>query len=375
MKNGIRCLLALCALLCLFGCGKREASPAPEASVSYADPEQMLTPEKLEHRDCETLGHVLSVPTCQKPATCYYCGHTEGELGAHDWTHATCRRRSTCTVCGAEQGELADHLFTEASCAGPASCVYCGLTTGEAKAHSFRGATCVSPSMCSVCMKKQGAALGHTWTEGSCTVDKVCTRCGRRQTAPGHRLEGGSCTEDSVCAVCGWHEPAKGHSFDENGVCTRCGKSRSAALQEEKTRTTEPASEEPTTALDVARLQSWNNTLAQLLETSYTKADEALDGGDFEQDKETAAEAAAALAEAVDLLKEMQTFCADNPELAAVSAQAKIIRNVIEDASKTKEFYESTFSSSVQRIRRASYDAQQILPKLVKAISALEKTK
>jgi hypothetical protein len=368
----MRILFVVCAILCLASCGK--GKPQTEPSVSYVDPAEMLTPEKLEHRDCETLGHVMSLPTCLKKATCYYCGYSEGDYGPHDWTHATCKQRSACTVCGEETGDLADHLFTEASCAGPASCVYCGLTTGSAKAHNFRSATCVSPSMCAVCMQKQGGPLGHTWTKGSCTEDKVCTRCGRRQAAPGHNWTGGSCTEDSVCTVCGAKQPAPGHDFDENGICTKCGKSRSAAAIEEKTRTTEPETEVPTTAAaEIARLQSGNDTLARLLQTAYEQADEALNADSFEQGEQTAKDAASSLADAVTTIAEMREYSAAYPELSAVSDQLVIIRRSIEDASKTKAFYEATFRDNVLKIRKAAYDGQQGLPKLVKAITAAEK--
>ena len=349
----IFCILLLGVLLfMLCACGNQSTSPDASTTELYLDPEALLNVEEIQKHDCEIHGHVFSKPTCQKAATCYYCGMTQGSVGAHDFTHATCLAKAICTVCGMEKGGYADHVFTKATCAAPASCTVCGITSGSALAHNWQAATCLSPSMCSGCMKKQGSALGHVWTGGSCTEGKVCSRCGRRTEAPGHKMTKGSCTEDAVCTVCGYTEKAKGHTF-ENGVCTVCGKTTGQAQADDATRTTVlPTTEIETTQepVDIELLESYGTRLAALLEQAHTDADDAI-GLAGEESRKRGQAAVDGLRSCMELTDEAIEYCSGDARLKSAAEKLTAIQNAIRKSAGIQSFSDAEFIKTMVTVR------------------------
>ena len=369
-------LLALLVLLCVFlvSC-RRDPDPVQmtESTTEYVIDEQaLLKADEVVRHDCSVHGHVFSKATCQKAATCYYCGEQTGGLAAHDWMHATCMQKATCTVCGAEKGDFAAHRFTKATCAAPASCAVCGAKSGGALAHHFRAATCVSPSMCSVCMKKQGSALGHIWTGGSCTEDQVCSRCKRHLPAPGHKMTGGSCTEDAVCSVCGYVEKAKGHNYVD-GVCTVCGKTAEDVRREDATRTTTALVTEVETTLpeiDVAALTQYGETIRTYLQTAHDEADASISAS-AEEGKTLATSATENLRAAGSQIDEAILLCKSDKRLKPALDALNAVGNAIKKSAAVQSFYDSTFIKSVTTIRADSTKGLDALKAYEKAIQNL----
>ena len=352
MKKRFLCMVLLCVLLCLCACGREDSAPTTEYVLNA---EALLNAEEIQKHDCDVHGHVYSVATCQKKATCYYCGAQTGALGKHDWMRATCLRRATCTVCGAEQGDFGEHRFTKATCAAASSCAVCGAKSGSALSHRFRAATCVTPSICTGCMRKQGKALGHTWTGGSCTVGRTCTRCKRQEKAPGHTMRKGSCTEASVCSVCGYTEKAKGHQF-ENGVCTVCGKTTIQASQDAASTTgTTAVTEVETTAvpLDIAALQGYAETLETLLNQAHDEADDAIDAP-AETRQTIARSAVAHLSQAMQILDEATAKCNEDARTKPLAEKLTAIQKAIRKSAAIQNFYDSSFTNTMVTVRADS---------------------
>lgn len=364
------CALLLLGCAFLVSCRSRTTEPpkTTESTTEYViDADSLLDAEEVVHHDCSVHGHVFSKATCQKVATCFYCGEMTGELAPHDWMHATCIAKATCTVCGATTGSYAAHRFTKATCAGPASCSVCGATTGSALAHHFRAATCVSPSMCTGCMKKQGSALGHVWSGGSCTQGQTCSRCKRQLPAPGHKMTGGSCTTDAVCSVCGYTEKAKGHQYVD-GVCTVCGKTTFQAQQDDATRTTTAESTEVETTLpeiDVDQLNAFAGSIRTLLQTAHDSADASISAS-AEEGRALALSATDSLREAQALIEEAAAYCKTDARLKPAGDSLSAVGKAIQSSAAVKSFYDSTFIKTVTTIRADS-------TKALNALAAYEK--
>lgn len=369
-------LCAAIVLLCtvFVSCQKQPEPEKPsEPTTEYKiDEAALLDAEEVARHDCSVHGHVYSKATCQKPATCFYCGEETGEPAAHDWTRATCIKKAVCTVCGLEKDGFTDHRFTKATCAGPASCAVCGLTSGGALAHHFRAATCVSPAMCSGCMKKQGSALGHIWSGGSCTQGQVCSRCKRQMPAPGHKMTGGGCTVDAVCSVCGYTEKAKGHNYVE-GVCTVCGKTQFEAQQEEATRTTATVTTEVETtlpAIDTQTLTQYAEAIRGFLLTAHDEADASI-SVHAEEGRGLALSATENLRSAQAQIDEAITFCKSDARLKAASDALTAVGNAIRKSAAVTSFYDDTFIKSVTTIRADSTKGLDALKAYDKAIEKL----
>ena len=378
MKKVICVLLLLCCVI-LASCGKQQPEPekTTESTTEYViDEASLLTADAVAQHDCSVHGHVYSKATCQKAATCYYCGDQTGELGAHDWTHATCLKRATCTVCGIETGSYTGHRFTTATCAGPSSCAVCGLTTGSTLAHKFRAATCVTPSMCSVCLKTTGSALGHIWTGGgSCTEDQVCTRCKRHLTAPGHQMTGGSCTQDAVCSVCGYTEKAKGHQYVD-GVCTVCGKTEPPAQNEDATRpstTVSVSSTEVETTMppiDIAALTQYGEAIRAHLQAAHDDADASISAS-AEEGRALAQSATENLRAAQTQIDEAFAMCKADARLKAASDALNAVSSAIRKSAAVTTFYDATFLKTVTTIRADSTKGLDALKTYEKAVQKL----
>lgn len=370
----IVCVLLLLGCAFLASCRKAPdpAQPTAPTTEYQIDAGALLDAEEVVHHDCSVHGHVFSKATCQKVATCFYCGEQEGKLGAHDWTHATCIRKATCTVCGTEQGDFAAHRFTAATCAAPASCSVCGITTGSALSHHFRAATCISPSMCSTCMKKQGSALGHLWTGGSCTQGKVCSRCKRQLPAPGHKMTGGGCSEDAVCSVCGYTEKAKGHNYVD-GVCTVCGKTMVQAQHDDAMRTTTAVTTEVETTLppvNTEPLKKYSETIRTLLQTAHDEADAAIKlTGD--ESRENAASATENLREAHAQIDEAVALCKTDARLKDAADALETVKKTTRRSAAVQTFYDSTYLETITNVRADCTDGLKALKKFDAAIEKL----
>lgn len=373
MKKSL-CIGLLIACVFLVSCHREsEAEPSAVSTTEYViDADALLKAEEVARHDCTIHGHVFSKATCQKAATCFYCGAQKGELAAHDWMHATCLQKATCTVCGVTTGDFAAHRFTKATCAAPASCAVCGMTSGSALSHHFRAATCVSPSMCTVCMKKQGNALGHIWTGGSCTTGQVCTRCKRQLPAPGHKMVGGSCTEDAVCSVCGYTEKAKGHNYVD-GVCTVCGKTMMQAQQEDATRTTTALATEIETTLpelDTDALTQYGASIRTLLQSAHDKADDSITES-AETGRALALESTEDLRAAQTQIEEAIAFCRSDTRLKTAADALTAVAKTIQQSAKVNSFYDSTFLKTITTIRGDCTKALNQLSAYDKAIQNL----
>ncbi len=368
------CLLLLVGCTFLISCQKTsDPVQSAESTTEYViDADALLEAEEIVRHDCSIHGHVYSKATCQKVATCFYCGAQTGELADHDWTRATCLKKATCTVCGVEKGDFAAHRFTKATCAAPSSCSVCGKKTGSALSHHFRGATCVSPSMCTVCMKKQGSSLGHNWTGGSCTEGQICTRCNRRLPAPGHKMTGGGCTEDAVCSVCGYTEKAKGHIYVD-GVCTVCGKTVRQAQQEDATRTTTANTTEVETTLpeiDTETLTRFGETIRAYLQSAHDKADTSI-SAPSEEGRALALEATDDLRAAQTQIEEAIAFCKSDARLKPASEALTAVGKAIQKSAAVQSFYDSTFIKSITTIRADSTKGLTALQSYEKTIQKL----
>lgn len=374
-----RLLPILLVLLLCAACGRREDAPSqthPVPSGSQIDADALLEEADVAHYDCKTRGHIFSAATCQAPATCYYCGQTQGEKGAHDFTHATCLHKRTCTVCGLQTGDYAAHLYTAASCAGPASCAVCGAVGKAALGHHFLPATCVSPSRCSGCMRTKGSALGHQWTGGSCTEPQTCTRCSRQLPAPGHRMTDGSCTQDAVCTVCGYTVKAKGHQFDEKGVCTVCGQTKAEASRAEasvraslaqeselQTQTTEPP-------VDTDALLAYADTLETVLQQVHDTAHESISKS-YDEREQMLTQAVEQLRTVTATIDEAEKFCDGDARTAGLKKPLEAVRKAIRSDAAIRSFSGVDTVKTAVDMRANATAARKALAEYVKAVKAL----
>lgn len=154
----------------------------------------------------------LSAATCEKPATCPYCGYQTGSALGHTPGSPTCTEAGKCTRCGKAVGKAAlGHQYT-----------YTSFGAGQ---HRMT---------CSRC----GTNISGT-TEG-CTYDAngSCTKCGyTKASSSGSTCEHnynkwvskGSDMHSHVCSKCGGTEPGSYETCTfENGACTKCGNQKAA---------------------------------------------------------------------------------------------------------------------------------------------------
>ena len=87
--------VVLIGMLCLSGCGEKNADAKNNGSSQHA--------------------HTFQPSTCENPQTCP-CGATRGNAVGHSWIDATCITPKTCLACGKTEGEGLGHKFIEGLC-------------------------------------------------------------------------------------------------------------------------------------------------------------------------------------------------------------------------------------------------------------------
>ena len=166
--------------------------------------------------------HDWQEATCDSPATCRNCGKTFGSKLYHDYVNKDCSKPSVCSRCGKQ-----DHSYTRyhsweyTDCTSPAVCAYCSKTATFTKGHVLSEATCDQPPICEDCGEAIGEALGHSWNEANCWSAKYCYECGKYEGYPlGHDWKNATCTEEEQCTRCQMTrgEPT-GHTFPNKYAC------------------------------------------------------------------------------------------------------------------------------------------------------------
>ena len=90
--------------------------------------------------------------------------------------------------------------------------------------HEWEEATCAAPKTCKTCGETEGEPLGHKWTEATCTEPKTCSVCGETEgTSAGHQVN-----EADWKVI---KEPTCTEQGKKEGVCQKCGKTVSTAMQ------------------------------------------------------------------------------------------------------------------------------------------------
>ena len=206
-----------------------EAALAIPAAHDMADATCDLpaTCKNCDHTEGEALGHDYSVfVSCTEPYACSVCGTAGTEVPGHTWRGATCVSPKTCTVtsCTATEGVANGHSWAAATCESPKTCNVCSATEGKALGHTWVAADCVAPATCSTCKEAYGVALGHNWLAATCLEPKTCTVCKLTEgSALGHEWSDASCAIQSYCTRCNADGAWGAHvDADENKVCDIC---------------------------------------------------------------------------------------------------------------------------------------------------------
>ena len=207
----------------------------------------------------------LSAATCEKPATCPYCGYQTGSaLGHTKPSEPTCLEAGKCTRCGKVTGKPALghkptytsfgaglHRLTCSRCGtnmsgttesctygSNGSCTKCGYTkagsSGSTCEHNYNKWVSQGSDMHShVCSKCGGTEPGSYET---CTFENgACTKCGNQKAATCKHsytafksIKGGM--HQRICAICGNPSsgPGEACTFEgatctKQGTCSKCG--------------------------------------------------------------------------------------------------------------------------------------------------------
>lgn len=177
--------------------------------------------DATEIKTVKKIGHVYIPATCQKKATCMYCGKTKGNFGDHIYGEVKVIKEATCTEggeqelictvdgCGAtkiKKTKKLGHSYTKATCQKKATCIRCGKTKGKLAKHVagetkvVKEATCTEKGLkatkcktCDLVAYKETKKLGHNYKLLGTKVEKkknkkiitgyfMCTRCEDKKT-------------------------------------------------------------------------------------------------------------------------------------------------------------------------------------------------
>ena len=147
---------------------------------------------------------------------------------------------ATCPACTSHP------TLSAATCEKPATCPYCGYQTGSALGHAWKklgkvsGDGCMVQVKCQICGKVSILSnANHIWAYGSyfnngtkCMVKMRCQRCGTIRTLSREHTyvtKYDATNHWEECSKCGFikADSIAEHAYDENGKC-KCGATKQA---------------------------------------------------------------------------------------------------------------------------------------------------